>query len=249
MRSLNQKIHSRGFSLIELMIAIVIGLILLAGLGYLFLGMKRSTETQGSISDIQENGRFALYFLTNEIQNAGWADVEDLGFGFYTSPAFQFDGTTAISDGGAANASDRITVRYEADEDCLGNAVSGIVENSFYVQDNQLMCAGSGGGTPQPLISGVEALHFIYGIDTDNNVSPNKFSRADQIAATERESIVAVKIILLLRSTDDVHPAATSQSFTIIGEPAAMTVSDRRIRKIFSTTISIPNKPTFAISS
>ena len=236
----------KAFTLIEYMVAITIGLILIAGLTYLFLGMKRSTETQSGITHLQENGRFALYFLSDDIQNAGWADVETSGYGVYTSPAIKFGGSTI--DGGDASSSDRITVRYASDEDCVGGATGGIAENSYFVEDGQLKCTGSSGST-QPLISNIDVMHFWYGVDTNGNSSPNKFVRANELSTGEQESIAAVKVVLVLSSEDNVHQTSKAQSFNIIGEAGSYTVEDRKLRKIFTTTVTIPNKPAFVISS
>ncbi|AOE50095.1 PilW family protein [Kangiella sediminilitoris] len=236
----------KAFTLIEYMVAITIGLILLAGITYLFLGMKRSTETQSAISNLQESGRFALYFLTNDIQNAGWAEVEDKGYGVYTSPAFLFAaGQTA--DGGTVEVSDSITVRYEADTDCVGGATGGIAENNYFVQDGQLKCTGNSGST-QPLISNVDLAHFMYGIDTDGDSAPNKFVRASAVAPGERESVSAVKIILLLSSDGPVRQTNAAQSYTI-GTEGTYNVTDRKARRIFTTTVTIPNKPAFVITT
>lgn len=240
------KNKQKAFTLIEYMVAITIGLILLAGIIYLFVGMKRSTDTQSAISNLQENGRFALYFLSDDIQNAGWADVEVSGYGVYTSPAFQF-GVGETADGGAADVSDSITVRYEADTDCVGGATGGIAQNNYFVQNGQLMCSGNSGST-QPLISNIDAMHFLYGVDTDGNSAPNKFVKASELDTFEEESIAAVKIILVLSSDGPVRKTATAQSYNIAGE-GAFTVSDRKARKIFTTTVAIPNKPAFIISS
>ena len=245
MNSLNNK--QQAFTLIEYMVAIVLGLILLGGLTYLFIGMKRSNETQSSLAAMQESGRFAMFYLTNDIQYAGWANVEEKGYGFYTSPAFDFAGGT--TDGGSAGASDSITIRYEAPTDCLGGASGGIVENRYYVEDGQLMCQGNGGGTPQPLISNIDALHFLYGIDTNGDTAPNKFVRADEVDASETEAISAVKVMLILSSTNDIRPDNKAQSYSVMGHDDTYDVTDKKARKIFSTTISVPNKPQFQISS
>ncbi|WP_223669208.1 PilW family protein [Kangiella shandongensis] len=239
------KSKQKAFTLIEYMVAITIGLILLAGITYLFLGMKRSTDTQSAISNLQESGRFALYFLSDDIQNAGWADVEESGYGVYTSPAFLF-GAGETADGGAADVSDSITVRYEADTDCVGGASGGIVENNYYVKDGQLVCSGNSGGTAA-LISNINLAHFFYGVDTDGDSAPNKFLKASDIDPSEQESIAAVKIILLLSSDGPVRQSPSAQSYTIANE-GTYEISDRKARKIFTTTVVIPNKPAFVIS-
>ncbi len=60
-----------GFTLIELMVALVIGAILTAGLLEIFIGGKKTYQVQQALSRIQENGRFALEFLNRDIRMAG----------------------------------------------------------------------------------------------------------------------------------------------------------------------------------
>lgn len=64
---------SRGFSLVELMVAITIGLIILAAVSAVFVNSKRSYSTQDRLSRLQENARFAIQFLTRDIRMAGYS--------------------------------------------------------------------------------------------------------------------------------------------------------------------------------
>ena len=60
----------RGFSLIELMVAIAIGLILVAGLAMLFANSSQTgNEIDKSIRQI-ENGRYAAELLSEDISVA-----------------------------------------------------------------------------------------------------------------------------------------------------------------------------------
>lgn len=61
-----------GLSLIELMIAMALGLILMTALGSLFVNTSRSnTELQKSAQQI-ENGRYAMQILTEDLKHAGF---------------------------------------------------------------------------------------------------------------------------------------------------------------------------------
>jgi type IV pilus assembly protein PilW len=62
---------ARGFSLIELMIAITISVFLIGGLLTLVQAMKRTTGTQNGLSQLQDNERFATDILSDVIQAAG----------------------------------------------------------------------------------------------------------------------------------------------------------------------------------
>ena len=61
----------RGFSLIELMVAITLGLLLTAGLVQLFSSTKVTFNTNDALARVQENGRFALELLKRELREAG----------------------------------------------------------------------------------------------------------------------------------------------------------------------------------
>jgi type IV pilus assembly protein PilW len=61
-----------GFTLVELMIALVITLILLAGISQVFLSSKKSFTIQDSLARQQENGRYVLDTLAQDLRRAGY---------------------------------------------------------------------------------------------------------------------------------------------------------------------------------
>jgi len=67
----NQK-SSRGFSMVELMVAITIGLILLAGVSSVMVSTKRTYNTQDSLGRLQENARIAMVILERALRNVGY---------------------------------------------------------------------------------------------------------------------------------------------------------------------------------
>lgn len=67
-----------GFSLVELMIAITIGLILLGGIGYVYLGSRQTFRTQDDFSRIQENVRYALETVGVDVRMAGYSGCLNL---------------------------------------------------------------------------------------------------------------------------------------------------------------------------
>ena len=65
--------HSQhGFSMVELMVAITIGLILTAGIIQIFANSKRTYRVEESLSRVQESGRFALGFIANDVRMASY---------------------------------------------------------------------------------------------------------------------------------------------------------------------------------
>lgn len=62
----------RGLSLVELMIAITLGLILMAGVIQMFVGSKTTFYSQQGMSRVQETGRLALEYLSRDVRMAGY---------------------------------------------------------------------------------------------------------------------------------------------------------------------------------
>jgi type IV pilus assembly protein PilW len=78
MKSPNQERFRRrlhlgsGFTLVELMISITLGLVLLAGVTAVFLSSKQSFRTQESLGQVQETGRFLNYLMYPYVRLAGY---------------------------------------------------------------------------------------------------------------------------------------------------------------------------------
>jgi type IV pilus assembly protein PilW len=125
----NKTLYQKGFSLIEIMIGLVIGL--LVTLVIVFEGQKRSTT---GTADAQTNGAIALYNISRELKFAGYSLMPSGSAGSADSPiectALSL-GTTGIpatvpamlnlspaiinngvAVAGVSNANDTITIRY-----------------------------------------------------------------------------------------------------------------------------------------
>jgi type IV pilus assembly protein PilW len=66
--------HQRayGFGLVELMIALVLGLVLIAGAGQVFLSTKGVYRLEQGLSRLQENARYAMDTMTRDLRMAGY---------------------------------------------------------------------------------------------------------------------------------------------------------------------------------
>ena len=77
-----------GLSLVELLVAITVGLILTAGLIQLFVANKHAYRLQEGVLDMQENARYSLQTLSHDLRMAGhWGGVESDVIGFTSSSA------------------------------------------------------------------------------------------------------------------------------------------------------------------
>lgn len=68
----------RGFSLIELLVAVVISVLMLLAISKLFLDVSRTNDEMAKTNILIENGRFALRLLQSDVQHAGfWGELDN----------------------------------------------------------------------------------------------------------------------------------------------------------------------------
>lgn len=70
MTSLIRLYRSRGFTLIELMVAMVLGLLVAAGIVTVFLSTSSSNRAQNQLAKLQEEGRYAIGRIGNDLSMA-----------------------------------------------------------------------------------------------------------------------------------------------------------------------------------
>ncbi|WP_376693788.1 PilW family protein [Wenzhouxiangella sp. EGI_FJ10409] len=71
MRIVERAAGQRGVSLIELMIAMVLGLLVLGAVIQLFIGSKATYTSNEALARVQENGRFSIELLKQEVRDIG----------------------------------------------------------------------------------------------------------------------------------------------------------------------------------
>lgn len=250
--------NQRGLSLIELLIAMVLGLLLTAGALQMMLTSQSIYRTTDTLSRIQENGRFSLNFITKSIRMAGYNSSSNST----TNGKVFWDGacgtTNPCTFNGTGSASDQIGVLLDPtnNRDCLGTVVAedAVIVNVYYVDvpdpDNSdissLYCRGYNPVTntwlssAQPLVDGVESLQALYGIsDPSASNAITRYVSAD--AVTNWAEIGAVRVALLVNSgQENGNGDKRSRSFNLLDAPT-VTTSDKHDRQAFSTTVVINN--------
>ncbi len=100
-------------TLVEIMIALILGVFIIAGVIQIFLSSKQTYRMQENLARLQENGRFAMDFISRDIRMAdslgclkgGLADVSNKKKPLYSSYA---NGISGID--GSSNSPDQIAV-------------------------------------------------------------------------------------------------------------------------------------------
>ncbi|HEY3786431.1 MAG TPA: prepilin-type N-terminal cleavage/methylation domain-containing protein [Steroidobacteraceae bacterium] len=181
----------RGFTLVELMVAITIALFLLGGLFATVQSTRRTYGNQNLLAQLQDNERLAMTLMGGVIETAGYFPNPVLNQNtivFPTDAVFAAAGQTII--GGTNAAGDTVTVRYAAAlNDNAYNCIGGtntvlapyqVWENAFRVINNQLVCTIN--GTDYPLITagvnnagvatlGVKNMSILYGVTASTGAS------------------------------------------------------------------------------
>jgi len=83
MKTSTGKFHKyTGLTLIEIMVAMAIGMLLMTGTASMFISNKRIYKEQDEMGRLQEDARFAMQILIEDIRMAGYAgcadDIDDI---------------------------------------------------------------------------------------------------------------------------------------------------------------------------
>jgi type IV pilus assembly protein PilW len=235
---------SKGFSLVELLIAGLLGLILLGGVIQLFLGSKQTYSMQQQLSSVQTDGRFAMLFIERLVENAGW--YEDV----VPTVSSGIDYAQTV-EGGAL--SDAVAVQFEAPAgtgvDCNGSAVIGtVVTNRLFVNGTTLECQGNGGAAAQPVIENVDSFQVLFGVDSDSDGVINQYvTSAAVVAGGLQTRVLALQIAILISTNEDVTQANEQRSYDALD--FVVNTNDRRVRRLFKKTIMMPNQAFALITS
>ena len=254
--------NQQGLSLVELLIAMVLGLFLTAGALEMMLASRSLHRTTDDSSRIQESGRFALAFLSKDIRMGGYNSNEDPvaeGKVFWDGACDASDPCTFDS---GDTTPDQIALILDPsnDQDCTGNSTNlsetTVIANVYSVADldgdgvSSLYCQGfnmglnewvGGAGTPpQPLVDGVENMQVLYGIsDPVNNNQIQRYVSADQVP--NWGDIAAVNLSLLINNGQpNGNGDLRQRRFTLLDSPQ-LTFNDRHARQAFGTTIAVNN--------
>lgn len=253
-----------GFSLVELMIAITLGLIVLLAIGSIFIGSRQTYRVQEDNARIQEAGRYALEVIGRSLRQAGSEGEFDLLLATVFPLQCATPGVCAALDGtdGVAPAPDTMVVQFYAQSeepsgatwvarDCTGGlvALNAVVTNTFNVAGTSLQCTGNVGGT-EALVEDVEDLQIIYGIDTSAPVpdqSADLYVAAPTAAQWDR--VVTARVCVGIRSANN-GLVATAQQYlncagamgTATGATAFTGATDLRLHRSFVATYNLRNR-------
>lgn len=208
------KSRMRGFGLIEILVALVLGLVISLALTQLFISSKSTYLSQAASAALQEDARFALARMTQELRLAGMfgclGAIRDETGGRFTSalntPVRWDSGQRALTLISAAAGTNTTWHDWIIHTDCTSSAVAWTRGRAppltagafalpiqrhvyrFNAQRNELTLDG------QPLVSHVRDFSVVFGVAS----SPNSLGVARYASQPDPALIRSVRLTLVL---------------------------------------------------
>lgn len=234
---MHKPINQRGMSLISLMVALAIGLFLLAGLFQIWYQTRMTFSAQGQLAQLEDNQRMVLTTMANTVQTGGYYPV------YLNYPAHA--GTTysvnLLPQSGSIKQAqylygthdtgtglDTLTVRYIADKtsadsttlDCQGQSqgTGTVVTNTYKIDTaTNLLSCSTDGTTFLPIAQGtLSSMKIWYGVDTLNDGTALQYLTADVVQNTAVwDRVRSVKIQLIFNNPLAGQPNSINQPATL----------------------------------
>jgi type IV pilus assembly protein PilW len=168
----------KGFSLVELMVAMAAASVLMAAISAFYHGQLKTHITQNELVDMQQDARAAMYMMTREIRMAG------------------FD---PLNTGAGIRLADAAQMAFDSDSDGTADGTIGAGERFYYGLSDGNLIRGGWTDPSAPIANSlsqvalnIEALDFVY-LDSAGDTT------------TDLAAICSVQITLVARSGDQLR--------------------------------------------
>jgi type IV pilus assembly protein PilW len=216
--------RQQGFTLVELSVAVLIGLFLLGGLLTLVQDMRRTFGNQNQLGQLQDNERLAMTLVTDVVQAGGYfpnPTLNTIATALPSNPLYPLfaAGQAITGTHSAAPPGDTISVQYlTALNDGVINCTGGtntVAPTFLYVnkfsadalgnlkcQVNQaaaIALISPTGAVGSPKSGGVTNVQILYGVKTNFAIANNNadtFLTANLMTAANWSNLICVKVTL-----------------------------------------------------
>jgi len=234
----------RGVGLVELLIALVIGLLVsVAAIGSM-AHSRANAAALGEAMRLHQDSATALRIIEHQVRQAGARGLRDLAgsgmveFNVITPDGDDDTGATLVhGTQGSGAAPDTLRTGMDADasidaRDCLGNEPLGDrIHSRFELVGDNLRCLGSGHKDPAPLVEGVEDFQVRYAVRVGEQV---------QYLETPEDWSQVQGVMVCLRL---VSPARSNARRSLSGCGNEPLVDDGRMRRTIVRVIHLRNVP------
>jgi len=165
----------RGFTLVELLVAMAISSIVLASVAAAYRTQIRTHATQQMVVDMQQNIRGAMYIMQREIRMAG-------------------HDPTGLS-GASILVADDAVLQFQSDDNEDGDCDDSMEDIRYAMTADGALGRQVSGGLLDPLAENIDAINFVY---LDGANPPNVL--ATPVPESNRSDIRSIQITIVARS-------------------------------------------------
>ena len=252
-----------GFGLVEIMIAIVLGLFLLVGLFTMLSSSQQSYALGRANSNLGGSGQRVTQLIWNQLHQAGFINYQRRLLNIPLPAAGVWVknqgvlGENDLAESGVMADTDRISLRFwgssVGDNDptqtadltsdgrmfsCNGTTVANtqLVMVSLFVNDNGELICQDNIGHAIVMERNIESLQFRYRLSGAHDA----FVTANNIAAADWPNVVAVEFSLLVAMPSGQSVQALAHNYQLLDKSIAA-AADRNIRRVLNGSITIKN--------
>lgn len=201
-----------GFTITELLVAMFISAIVMAGIYSTFYSQHKAYATQEQVTSMQQNLRAAVQCLESEIRMAGCDPTDDAGAGIMTADSNSMRITMDITDNTGTGAAD-------------GDALDNDEDITYFLDSGNLVKNSSG----NILAENIDAIDFVY------------FNESGAVTASLSE-IRSVQITLIARTgKTDLGYKDTNTYYNQQGDVVLAAPNDSFRRKRITTEVLCRN--------
>lgn len=217
----------RGLTLIELMVALVLGLLIVSAVLNVFVGSVATTTYRDGVLAMQQNGHFGISTLKEGIQSAGYSPDVPI-------EPFDIDASSAT----------QLVVRVNTDQDCNGGDTTpfgGVAVNTYRydVASSSIICRGNTAAAQNMvLVSGVDQFRYQFGVDLDFDGYVDQY--VPYANSINPLTVLSVRVGILVNSGKPIKKVASRKVFAVLDR--AVRKKDKLSRQVFTSTIILKNR-------
>lgn len=180
----------RGYTLVELLVAIFIGLLALAGIYRTFASFVANVDIQEQVVELQQNLRVGLLRVSEEFKKAGYDP--------------QVSGNFEITDAGDTTIT--FTGDFESENGTVGTGET--ITYSFDSSTRELQRSVDG-GSAEVVVENVDMADFIF-LDEEGTVLNNA---SGNVPGGKLDDIRRVQVALVIRTTKPDYAYTNNDSY------------------------------------